>query len=116
MACVAFPALHAGTDHRAGSYLQALRDGLTYARVDHFVSRMVVVQLLASLAVGGTSALLVVLATRHFHLPAAGFATFLLAIGLGALLGPLILGSLTRTYRGHRLMGAYRTFLGLIRG
>lgn len=104
IAHVAFPAVHAGTDHTAGSYLQALRDGLSYARTDRFVSRMVVVQLLASLAVGGTSALLVVLATRHYHLPAAGLATFLLAIGAGALLGPLILGSITRTYRDHRLL------------
>jgi len=65
---------------------------------------MVAVQILASLSVGATSALLVVLAERRYHLPGAGFATFLLAIGLGALLGPLILGTVTRTYRDSRLL------------
>ena len=87
-----------------GSYLQSAREGLTYARRDRFVSAMFAVQMLASLAVGATSALLVVLAERRYHLPPAGFATFLFAIGLGALLGPFILGSLTRSYRDRRLL------------
>jgi predicted MFS family arabinose efflux permease len=81
---------------------------------------MFVVQFLASLAVGGTSALLVVLAERRYHLPPAGFATFLLAIGLGALVGPLILGSIVRTHRSAKLLffpyvirGAGDVLLGL---
>ena len=86
------------------SYLQSIRDGLAHTRADAFVSRMFLVQVLASLAVGGTSALLVVLAERRYHLPPAGFATFLFAIGLGALLGPLILGTITRNYRDRRLL------------
>jgi predicted MFS family arabinose efflux permease len=65
---------------------------------------MFVVQVLASLSVGGTSALLVVLAEKRYHLPPAGFATFLLAIGIGALLGPLVLGSLIRNYRDRKLL------------
>lgn len=86
------------------SYLRSIRDGISYARSDDFISRMFLVQLLASLAAGGTSALLVVLAERRYSLPAAGFATFLLAIGLGALLGPLLLGRLMRTPRSVKAL------------
>jgi predicted MFS family arabinose efflux permease len=86
------------------SYLHSIRAGITYARSSRFAARMFVVQVLASLSVGGTSALLVVLAEKRYHLPPAGFATFLLAIGIGALLGPLVLGSLTRNYRNPRLL------------
>jgi predicted MFS family arabinose efflux permease len=81
---------------------------------------MFLVQFLASLAVGGTSALLVVLAERRYDLPAAGFATFLLAIGVGALLGPLILGGMIRTHRSGKALflpyvirGAGDVLLGL---
>jgi MFS family permease len=87
-----------------GSYLESIREGIRYARSDRFVSRMFLVQLLASLAVGGTSALLVVLAERRYSLPAAGFATFLLAIGLGALLGPLVLGGIVSAHRSARAL------------
>ncbi len=92
--------------------MQSLREGLRYAIHDPFVSRMFWVQMLTSLSVGGTSALLVVLAEQRYHLPPAGFATFLFAIGLGALLGPLLLGSLTRNYRNTKLL----FFPYLIRG
>jgi MFS family permease len=54
------------------------------------------VQALASLAVGATSALLVVLATRHLHVAAGGFGWLLAAIGGGALLGPFLSNWLTR--------------------
>ncbi len=59
-------------------------------------------QLLASLATGATSALLIVLAEQHLHLPPAGFAWLLAAIGAGALLGPLIPNTLARDYRDAR--------------
>ena len=87
-----------------GSYWHSVREGLTFALADRFVSRMFAVQVLASLSVGGTSALLVVLAERQYHLPSAGFATFLFAIGVGALIGPIALGSLTRNYRDARFL------------
>ena len=103
---MAFPVARHDGDHVASSYPRAIRDGLSYARTDRFVSHMVAVQLLASCAVGGTSALLVVLATPRYHVPAASFAGFLLAIGLGALLGPPTLGSIARTYRDTRLLFA----------
>ncbi len=106
---VTFPAMdRLGT----GSYMQSLREGLRYAFHDPFVSRMFWIQMLTSLSVGGTSALLVVLAEQRYHLPPAGFASFLFAIGLGALLGPLLLGSLTRNYRNTKLL----FFPYLIRG
>lgn len=84
------------------------REGLRFARRDRFVSRLVVVQALASLSVGATSALLVVLAQEHYHLPPGGFGSFILAIGVGALIGPFLLGLLARDYRHPRwLFGPY---------
>lgn len=84
------------------------REGLHFARRDRFVSRLVVVQALASLSVGATSALLVVLAQEHYHLPPGGFGSFILAIGIGALIGPFLLGLLARDYRHPQwLFGPY---------
>src|SRR5712692_4628905 len=85
-------------------YLDEMRAGFDYALHDVFVSRLVVVQMIASLAVGGTSALLVVLSEQHLQLPPAGFSLLLLAIGLGALLGPFLLGLFTQNYKDMRLM------------
>jgi predicted MFS family arabinose efflux permease len=63
---------------------------------------------LASLSVGATSALLVVLANDHYRLPPGGFGSFILAIGVGALLGPFLLGLLVRDYSHPRwLFGPY---------
>ncbi len=89
-----------------------LREGLRFARHTPLVRRMLVVQMLASLAAGGTSALLVVLSARQFGLPPAGFSLLLAAIGVGALVGPFLLSALTREVRDLRLVfGPY-----LIRG
>jgi len=85
-------------------YFEEMKAGLAYARHDIFVSRMLLVQMLASLAVGGTSALLIVLSEKHLQLPPAGFSTLLLAIGAGALLGPLLLGLFTQNYKDARLL------------
>lgn len=87
-------------------YMAEMRAGLEYARRDRFVSRLIVVQAVASLAVGGTSALLVVLSERHLGLGAAEFSSLLLAIGAGALLGPFLLGLVTRNYKDLRLLFA----------
>jgi MFS family permease len=75
------------------------QEGLQFARQDRFVSRLVAVQALASLSVGATSALLVVLAQEHYRLPPGGFSSFILAIGVGALLGPFLLQFLARDIR-----------------
>jgi len=80
-------------------FLTDAREGLQFARRDWFVSRLALVQALASLSVGATSALLVVLAQRHYNLPPGGFGSFILAIGVGALLGPFLLGILARNYQ-----------------
>jgi MFS family permease len=80
-------------------FVRDAREGLQFARHDRFVSRLVLVQALASLSVGATSALLVVLAQDHYALSPSGFGSFILAIGLGALLGPFLLALLTRDIR-----------------
>jgi len=81
---------------RLGAWLGDAREGLAYARRDPFVARLLPVQALTSLATGATSALLVVLATKHLHLAAQGFGWLLAAIGVGALLGPFLSNGLTR--------------------
>lgn len=85
-----------------GSYLSDARAGLRFARQDQFVSRLLIVQALASLATGATSALLIVLAEQHLGLNPAGFAWLIGAIGLGALIGPLIPNALATDYRDAR--------------
>ncbi len=93
-------------------YLRDARTGLAFARGDHLVSRLIVVQALASFATGATGALLVVLAEQHLALPPAGFAWLVGAIGVGALLGPLIPNVFAADYRDARwLFGPY-----LVRG
>src|SRR5438876_2121191 len=84
------------------SYFADARAGLAYTLRDRFVSRLLLVQGLASLATGATGAMLVVLAERHLGLPPAGFAWLIGAIGFGALLGPLIPNALAREYRDAR--------------
>jgi MFS family permease len=89
-------------------FIADAREGVQYARHDRFVSRLVVVQALASFSVGATSALLVVLAQEHYQLPPGGFGSFILAIGVGALLGPILFGLLVRNYDHPRwLFGPY---------
>jgi MFS family permease len=91
-----------GTKRGLGCFFADARDGLRFARRDRFVSRLLVVQSLASFAVGATSALLIVLAEKHLHLPPAGFAWLIAAIGVGALIGPLIPNVLATDYRKAR--------------
>ena len=83
-------------------YVRDAHAGLAYALLDRFVSRLLLVQALAALAVGATSAMLVVLAEVHLGLTPAGFASLIGAIGVGALLGPLIPNLLARDYRDAR--------------
>jgi MFS family permease len=62
------------------------------------VSRLLIVQALASFATGATGALLIVLSEQHLRLAPSGFAWLIGAIGVGALLGPLIPNTLARDY------------------
>ncbi len=82
------------------AWMRDAREGLRYARHDPFVARLVPIQMLASLATGATSALLVVLAAQHLHTGAQGFGWLIAAIGVGALLGPFLSNWLTG---GHYL-------------
>lgn len=92
----------AGSTRGLSAYVSDARAGLAFAARDRFVSRLLIVQTLASFAVGATGALLVVLAEQHLRLPPAGFAWLIGAIGAGALVGPLIPNMLARDYRTAR--------------
>jgi MFS family permease len=94
--------LGSGTKRGLGSFFGDARAGLNYARRDFFVSRLLIVQSLASFAVGATGAMLVVLSERHLRQPPQGFAWLIGAIGAGALLGPLIPNTFARDYRNAR--------------
>ncbi len=93
-----------GSDTKRGlaTYFADARAGLRYAMRDRLVSRLLLVQALASLAVGATGAMLVILSERHLGLEPAGFAWLIGAIGVGALLGPLIPNMLAKDYRDAR--------------
>ncbi len=94
--------LGAGAGRKLGGYLADAQAGLHCALRDPFVSRLLPVQALASFATGATSALLVVLSERHLGLPPSAFAWLIGAIGVGALVGPLIPNALARDYRDAR--------------
>ncbi len=94
--------IDAGAKRGLGSFFADAAAGLRFARRDRFVSRLLPVQALASLATGATSALLIVLAERHLRLAPAGFAWLIAAIGIGALIGPLIPNTFARDYRDAR--------------
>lgn len=93
-----------GQDVRRGidRYLDDARAGLRYALRDRLVSRLLLVQGLASFAVGATGAMLVVLSERHLRLGPSGFAWLIGAIGAGALIGPLIPNAIATDYRDAR--------------
>src|SRR5207237_3853782 len=76
--------LAAGSPRGLARYFADARTGLAYALGDHFVSRLLLVQGLASLATGATGAMLVVLAERHFGLQPDGFAWLIGAMVFGA--------------------------------
>jgi MFS family permease len=71
---------------------------------DRLLRLLALVQLLAALSAGATSALLVVLAERHLDTGPNGFGLLLGAIGVGAALGPLVLTRLTSNPRRPTLV------------
>jgi len=64
--------------------------GVTAVRSDPLLSRLAVVQVLASASAGATSGLLVVLADRWLGVGPGGFGVLLAAIGAGAVAGPAL--------------------------
>lgn len=94
--------LGAATKRGLAAFLADARAGLAYARGSVLLSRLLLVQSLASFAVGATGAMLVVLSERHLLQPPEGFAWLIAAIGAGALLGPLIPNAFAADYRNAR--------------
>lgn len=88
----------------AGSWASNVAEGARLLLRDRLLRLLALVQLLAALSAGATSALLVVLAERHLHVGAGGFGLLLGAIGVGAALGPLILARLTSNPRRPALV------------
>jgi MFS family permease len=68
---------------------------------------LLVMQGLAALAVGATSALLVVLARDAYGLSGTGYGLWLSAIAAGALVGPLLVPLLARMPAYRAVSGAY---------
>lgn len=85
-----------------GRFFADAQAGLAFARNDRFVSRLLLVQALASFGAGATGAMLIVLSERHLNLSPAEFAWLIGAIGAGALLGPLLPNLFARDYRDAR--------------
>ena len=81
--------------------------GVQAVRSHPLLSRLAVVQVLASLSAGATGGLLVVLADEWLGVGASGFGFLLAAIGAGAALGPLVLRRRIRPSDRRWLFGPY---------
>ena len=81
--------------------------GVQAVRSHPLLSRLAVVQVLASLSAGATGGLLVVLADEWLGVGASGFGFLLAAIGVGAALGPLALRPRIRASDRRWLFGPY---------
>jgi predicted MFS family arabinose efflux permease len=98
----------------AGSWLARMGEGARLMRSDRLLRLLAVVQLLAALSAGATSALLVVLAGRHLGVGPGGFGMLLAAIGVGAGLGPLLLARLVSNPRRPALVFGPLLLRGLV--
>jgi MFS family permease len=83
----------------AGSWLGRVGEGARLLVADRLLRLLALVQLLAALSAGATSALLVVLAGHQLRVGPDGFGLLLAAIGVGAALGPLLLARLVSNPR-----------------
>ncbi len=72
------------------------REGVAVLVRHPLIRTLAVVQFLAALSAGATSALLVVLAREHLDVTGRGYGLLVGAIGVGAALGPLVLLRLVR--------------------
>lgn len=82
-----------------GRHLADVSEGLLLIRASRFLTVLAGVQALAALSAGATSALLVVLAERHYGVGAGSFGLLIAAIGVGAGTGPLVLSRLVGDVR-----------------
>jgi predicted MFS family arabinose efflux permease len=98
----------------AGSWLSRVGEGARLLTRDRLLRRLALVQLLAALSAGATSALLVVLAGRHLGVGPGGFGLLLGAIGVGAALGPLLLARLVSNPRRPALVFGPLLLRGLV--
>ena len=97
-----------------GSWARSIRDGARLLIADRLLRLLAIVQLLAALSAGATSALLVILAERHLGTGPGGFGLLLGAIGAGAALGPLLLARLTTNPRRPALVFGPYLLRGLV--
>jgi len=81
--------------------------GVHTVRSTPLLTRLAVVQVLASLSAGATSGLLVILAERSLGVGPGGFGILLAAIGLGAAAGPILLRRFIRAGDKRWLFGPY---------
>lgn len=100
------------TPAAGGSWTRHIAGGISLLRDEPLVRLLAVVQMFAALSAGATSALLVVLAQRRFMVGPSGFGALLSAIGIGAVIGPLILARVP----GDRLRPAFVFGPYLLRG
>jgi len=82
-----------------GSWRGRVGEGVRLLVGSRLLRLLALVQLLAALSAGATSALLVVLAGRRLGVGPGGFGLLLGAIGIGAATGPLLLARLTSNPR-----------------
>jgi predicted MFS family arabinose efflux permease len=98
----------------AGSWLSRVGEGARLLVADRLLRLLALVQLLAALSAGATSALLVVLAGRHLGVGPGGFGLLLAAIGVGAAVGPLLLARLVSNPRRPALVFGPLVLRGLV--
>jgi MFS family permease len=98
----------------AGSWLGRVSAGARLVVTDRLLRLLGLVQLLAALSAGATSALLVVLAGRQLRVGPDGFGLLLAAIGVGAALGPLLLARLISNPRRPALVFGPLLLRGLV--
>jgi MFS family permease len=98
----------------AGSWARRVGEGARLLAGDRLLRLLAMVQLLAALSAGATSALLVVLAERRLGSGPGGFGLLLGAVGAGAVLGPLLLARLTANPRRPALVFGPYLLRGLV--
>ncbi len=86
---------------------RVLGGGLQAIRTHPLLARLAIVQVLASASAGATGGLLVVLAERWMGVGPSGFGTLLGAIGVGAALGPALVGRFVRAGDRRWLFGPF---------